>query len=188
MSSARSRCLPQVRRTRGFTLAEGLLVGVVVSMLLLVMVKISSRMFTFIARSQTRQKANMEARRCLETIERMMSNGRASTLMISTPATSPMVPNSRVQFTAMDGSFYTILWSTAPMNTVHIRRTPAGSAATTDTLLATHVNVLVFLADLTDPAIVTVSLQMTVPLDTSNPPKSVYTIPLFNRTLRMISS
>src|SRR5882724_2338351 len=131
--------LTTLRQDRGFSLPEILLAGVLVSIFLLVTIQWSTNVFKFITRSQLRQQASMEARTCLETIERTLSEGKASTLVISTPAITPTVPNSQAQFSTVDGSSYVITWSTAPMNTVHIRRIPPGGTTATDTVLASHV-------------------------------------------------
>src|SRR5437879_6467088 len=105
-----------MRQEKGFSLVETLLAGALGSIVLLILVSLTFRMVKFISRNQARQSAAMQARACLETIERFMSNGKANTLQISTPNTTPTVPNSRAQFLTVDGSSYTITWSTAPPN------------------------------------------------------------------------
>src|ERR1019366_5814531 len=99
----------------------------------------------------------------METIERVLSNGKADTLVIATPDTTPAVQFSSATFQSKDGSMYTLCWFNSPENSIHLQRTPPGGT-TSDIVLATHITTLVFGISANDPGIVSVTLQMTVPL------------------------
>jgi prepilin-type N-terminal cleavage/methylation domain-containing protein len=186
MISAPSRRIVPLRE-KGFTLIEMLLTVAVLGVVILAGVQLISPMFKFFQRSHARQQANLEVRVCLETINRVLSNGRASTMVIATPSTTPTVQLSSATFQSMDGSTYTIMWSASPMNTVHLQKTPPGGS-TTDTVLATNVTGLNFGFDVQDPGILHVSLTMTVPLDSSGTPDSFATILIPPLTVRMNAS
>jgi prepilin-type N-terminal cleavage/methylation domain-containing protein len=173
---------------KGFTLIEIMLAVALISVVALVGIQLLSPMVAYFKRSPARAKANLESRQCMETVERMLASGKAGTLVIQTPPTTPAVPSSQAQFQSVDGSSYTITWSTAPMNTVHILRTPPGNGATIDTILATNVTTLSFSIDYRDPAMIYVTFQMTAPLDSSGAPGSIMTILLANQAVHMIAS
>jgi prepilin-type N-terminal cleavage/methylation domain-containing protein len=173
---------------KGFTLLEILLTASIIGAIVLAITHLGFPLIKFFQQSRSRQQANTEARICLETMERVLSNGKASTLVISNSPTIPPMQSGRAQFQTMEGSSYTITWSSGPANSVHLLRTPLGGTVAVDTMLATHVTELSFLWDMSDPAILTVTLQMTVPLDSSGSPDSFLTIMLPPLTTRLIGS
>ncbi len=180
--------LKLIGERNGFTLVESMLATVAALVIMGGIARLTSSMIQFSGHSQVHQSADTEARICLDTIEQALANGQANTLAISTPATTPTVPNSQAQFSGLDGSSYTITWSATPLNTVHLLKTPAGGGTTTDSVLATHVNELVFSHDYRDPALVAVTFQMVVPLDSSGRSNNVYTIFRSLPNLRMIAA
>jgi len=171
----------------GFSLLEMLLVAALIGLVILAATQLLFPVINFFQRGRAQQKATLEARTCIETIERVLSNGRASTVVISTPPTTPAMPSGQIQFLGVDTSTYTISWSTSPMNTVHLQKTSA-AGVTNDTVLATHVTQLSFCWNPNDPGILNVTLQMTVPFDSSGSPGSFLTIYLPGQTLRMVTS
>jgi Tfp pilus assembly protein PilE len=175
-------------QNKGVTLMEVLLVAGLIGVLALVVVQFFQPMFKFFQGSQARAQANREARICMDTIQLVLSAGRATTLQVSTPSTTPAVPLSQAQFTGLDKASYVIAWSTAPMNTVHLQKTPPGGGTGTDTILATNVTGLHFGIDTRDPGVVSVTLHMTVPLNTSGAPDSFYQILLPNQIILMDAS
>jgi Tfp pilus assembly protein PilV len=177
-----------LKRQNGFSVVEIMISAFIAGLLMLLIFKFSTGIFKFYARTQGRQQANMEARRCLDTIDRAISNARADTLMISTPDTTPAIPNSQVSFTGLDNASYTITWSTSPANSVHLFKTPAGSSTTTDSILSTHATVLVFVTTAADPTLITVSFRTTTLLDNSGNPDSYYTLDMPNRAIRMMAA
>src|SRR5262249_11921712 len=148
----------KIAKSHGFTLLEAILATALTAAALLVIVKMVSPVTRFFRASQGRQMANFEARTCMDTIQRVMSNGRISTLAITTPSTVPLMPFSEAQFNTVDGSSYTIMWSTAPMNSVHLERVNSAGSFT-DTILSAHATALNFTLDLDDPAKVFITLQ-----------------------------
>jgi prepilin-type N-terminal cleavage/methylation domain-containing protein len=172
------------REDKGFTLIEMMVAAALFGLLCIMVGQFLSPMTHFFQRSRARQDANLQLRMCFGTIDRLMANGKASTLIVSTPPTTPTVQNSSATFQSVDGSFYTITWSPAPMNSVHLQKTPPGGTMT-DTVLATQVTGLSFGLSTSDPGIVYITLRMTVPLDSSGSPDSFMTILLSNQALRM---
>ena len=176
-----------LRRENGLTMLELLLVAAILGTVTLAAVRLVVPMITFIRRAPARQSAQMQMRACMETMERVLSNGKAGTLVIATPPTTPTIQFSSATFQSQDGSGYTIYWSPSPVNSVHLQRTPPGGTPS-DTVLATNITALVFGVAGNDPGLITVTLQMTVPLDSSGSPGSFFTILLPTQTIRMISS
>jgi Tfp pilus assembly protein PilE len=170
----------------GVTLIEILIVSAAIVILTFVIARFLSPVMRYFQREPVRQTMTADIRRCLDTIDRAMSEGNAQSLIISTPLSSPTVQLSRAQFSSNDGSSTVITWSASPMNTVHILKTVPG-VGTNDQTLASHVTGFHFDVDLQDPSLVTVTLQMTVPLDASGAPDSIYTITL-PATVRMMGS
>ena len=103
------------REDKGFTLIEMMVAAALFGLLCIMVVQFLSPMTHFFQRSRARQDANLQLRMCFGTIDRLMANGKASTLIVSTPPTTPTVQNSSATFQSVDGSFYTITWSPAPM-------------------------------------------------------------------------
>lgn len=167
---------------------EIILVVALLSIIFMAGIKLWPGTTKFLLRSQSRQQANIQARICIETLERVLANGKSSSLQILTPATTPVMPSSQIIFQSVDGSTYTVTWSTSPTNSVHILRQVLGSATTVDTILATRVTSLVFAIDYRDPSSLSVTLQMSVPVDSSGAPDSYFTILLPNEYIRMNAS
>jgi hypothetical protein len=165
-------------------MVEILLVALLMGAIALVFAQFLSPMLTFFQRSTARQQANSELRICMDTMEIAMMNGKASTLIISTPATTPTVQFSKAEFTSVDGSSYTITWSMTPPNSVHLQKTQNG--VTNDTVLSTHVTNLNFGVNINDPGVVIVTLQVRYPLNSSGRPDSFFTITLPTRVVRMM--
>jgi len=177
-----------MKRRGGFTLIEMVLTTALLSLLVLAVARLGFPTFKFMQRSQARQEAQAQARICLETVERVMSNGRASTVTISNSPTTPPMQSGQIQFQSVDESSYTITWSTAPPNSVHLQHTPQGSSSTTDTVLATSVTGFSFGWNPVDPSIINVNFVMSVPLDSSGSPDSILTFILPPQTIQMNGS
>src|SRR5208337_5665329 len=100
--------------------------------------------------NRARQAANLQLRICLESIQRVMANGMASTVNVTTPPTTPTVQNSQIQFQSVDGSSCTISLSPPPGNTVQLQKVLPGGATST-TVLANNVTELTFGLNSQDP-------------------------------------
>jgi hypothetical protein len=155
--------------------------------LVVALVKMLAPMARYFQNNRARQTAQMEARRCMGMIQRVMANGKINPLDISTPTTTPRMPFSQAQFSDANGSAYVITWSTAPPNSVHLIRTTAGGAVT-DTILATHVSGLNFTFDSDQPTAVQVTLQIMVPLNSYGRADDVYTLLLPIQPISMLAS
>jgi len=171
---------------RGFTVVEMTVTAAIIGILAIAIAKLFSPTMVFYQRTQARQKVTQEARICMETMEQVLSNGKSSSLNISTPVTTPTVQFSQASFESMDGTSYVITWSTSPLNSVHLQHT-LSSGVINDKILATNVTGINFGIDVNDPAIVNVTLQMTAALDNSGSPDSIANILLPTQTVRMIS-
>jgi hypothetical protein len=147
---------------------------------------------------QMSAEANSQARSCMDTIQRLLSNGLANTVTIldspyfAAPTTASP-PGSEIKFTSgKDGlTQYDIYWSDQPSNCVHIKSTPPGGLGSTDTVLATGVSGINFTWSSGNDAIVTVSLQMMVAFDAQTTAAGVaanpITINLPNRSVRLLA-
>ncbi len=174
---------------KGYTLIEIILTAAIVGIVILAISQLIFPLIKYFQQSRARQQTNSEARVCLETIARVLSNAMASSMVISTPVTTPAAPQaSEAQFQSVDGSTCTVIWSTSPMNTVHLLRTPPGGTVAIDTVLASHVTGFSFAWATNDPSLVNVTLQMTVPLDASGSPNSTFSILLPPMTTRLRGS
>ena|SRR5258708_26663181 len=178
-----------MNRKTGQTLIEIMVTLVILSLIAAAFMKLIGPHLDFFKRAQIRQQANGDARKCMETISRFLTNAKASSVVIKTPPLASPPPNSEIDFTAMDNSStYVIKWSTSPPNSVHVLRTASGSTIPVDTIIGNNVTGLMFTGDFRDPTIVNVSLQIDVVLDNSNQDSSIYTILQTNQVVRMAYS
>jgi prepilin-type N-terminal cleavage/methylation domain-containing protein len=177
-----------MKSQRGFSLIEILIVAALCGAVFLAFSNLVAPALKFLHRNQARQQLQTQARGCLDTMDRVISNGRAATVTISNSPTIPSLPAAQLQFQSVDNSSYTITFSSVPINSVHLLHTPFGSLVTTDTVLATNVSVLSFAWSPSDPSIMNVTLIMIVPMDSSGTPDSFYKIQLPAQTIRMVSS
>jgi type II secretory pathway pseudopilin PulG len=173
-------------RKSGFTIIETMLGMAILVIIAIAMVKLLKPNIAFFQRFEARQQANFDARKCLDTIRRLLSNGKSSTVVITTPTNGP--PNSWIGFQGVDGSSSTIRWSNSPPNTVHVLHSVKGDTNYTDTVVATNVSGLMFTLDFRDPNIINVALQLDMPLDRSGQATSVYTLLQPNQSIRMVTS
>jgi prepilin-type N-terminal cleavage/methylation domain-containing protein len=187
MFHRKSNSLATLQPEKGFTLLE-IIVGVAIfGMIILMVGKLMSPLTQYFQRNRARQQANLQMRICLETIERMMSNGRANTCILSAP---PAVPTlSQAKFKSIDGFTYTIFYSTSPLNSVHLQRTKGAIGDPIyDSVLATNVSALIFGWDSRDPALINVTISLRVPLDSSGRADNSVTILMPPQIIRMVGS
>lgn len=169
----------------GFTLTEMALCAAVISLVVVGLVRLTASFSRFLSQSQIRHQATLKSRICLENIQRVFNNGKASTLQISTPPITPTSPNSRAQFSTADGTTYVITLSSTPANSVHLTTIEPGGL-TQDKVLATDVNLLIFAVDYRDPALVNVNLQIAIPRITGGTMPSAYTFFYPNLRIHMM--
>jgi prepilin-type N-terminal cleavage/methylation domain-containing protein len=176
-----------MKRQNGMTLLESMLALTILVIIAVAFVKLLAPNIGFFKKAEGRLQGNSEARKTMETVRRLLGNGKASTVSILTP-TNTAPPNSQISFESLDGFSYVISW-VAP-NSVQVQRTPTPPAAgtTVTNIIANNVTGLMFTLDFRDPAVINVSLQVDIPLDQSGTGTSVYTILQPNQSIRMAAS
>jgi hypothetical protein len=169
----------------GFSLIELMLVAWILVLIFLGIVHFFSGQIPFWSRIKTRQQVMVDSRICMDTIIQMLRNGKAQTLVISSPG-NPPVPNSQIDFS---------LQSPLPSGAVQYRIALVNGTVLATELpaqaskkLASNVTGLMFTGDSRDPGVVSVTLQMDVPYDTTNDPTHVSSILLSNQIARMVES
>jgi len=172
-----------MKKNTGFSLLEWMIVVAVVAVIALTAVSLGQPIIKFFQRNPAQQQANLELRRCIETMAQALSNGRATTLVVSTPSIVPPVQNSSIQFLGVDGSTYTIVLSTTPSQSIHLERTISGGV-TNDSILSTHAINLQFSTSSMDPGVVTILLAMAFPLDAN----TMTTVLWPTQTIRMMAN
>ena len=174
------------KNRRGHTLVEMIIAVTIMAAIIAGIVLLLGKNISLVKRSSVRQQIMLESRICMETILRALSNGKAGTLRISTPAISPAIPNSIIQFDAQTPSgalIHHIIWLTGG--------TDAGTVlwregAQANRVLAKNVTALMFTGDSRDPALVGVTLRIDAPWDASGDPSHVSTLILPNQVAQMV--
>ena len=155
----------RTRFSSGLSLMESLLVAAMSAIVILVIVRITSQSMAFFRRYHVRQQVSVESRICMDTIARLLHNGKPSTLIISTPAIPNAPPGSRIDFKDADDQSYTVSWTSSPPNSVFYQVAPDGMPASDPKTLASHVTGLMFWEDTDNMAVVHVTLRIDAPLD-----------------------
>lgn len=123
-------------------------------------VNYSPMIIRFIRFMTVNQAVNMDARRCADTISRLLANSLSGTISISSPGPGAP-PYSTIAFAKNDGFSYQIFWSSAPANSVHLSRTPTGPGTPMDSVIASNVaSLMFFLPDFRDASIIQFTVQM----------------------------
>jgi hypothetical protein len=179
----------RIRNSKGYTLVEMVLTAAVSGAVILGLVRFSATAGNYLNRSYVRHQVNIQGRVGLASIQNLLAKAKASTLSISTASGSPIVPNSQAQFSDEQGNQYTISWSNDPKNTVNLQTVRASDSVTTNTTLAKDVSLLIFNVDYRDPAIIQLSMEVSVPLRTMLTSTSTpYKFFVSNQLIRMIDS
>src|ERR1017187_3960582 len=98
-------------RENGLTLMEMIMTAVIIGAVTYAAVRLGTSITNFVQRTPPRQHAQMEMNACMDTMDRVLSNGKSSTLNIATPPTTPTLQYSSATFQSKDGATYTIYWS-----------------------------------------------------------------------------
>jgi type II secretory pathway pseudopilin PulG len=171
---------------RGMTLVEAVITASILGLVASAFVVMFTKNMNFFRHMRARQQVAAQSRMCLERIEQAMRLGRASTLVISTPNVTPVVPNSRADFVlekplASGATAYAIFLENSNVYTEEFN--PANNP--TPVKIAEHVTGLIFTGDALDPGRVSVSLQIESPLETSKTPPQLATILMPNKLMSM---
>jgi Tfp pilus assembly protein PilE len=170
----------------GLTLIEMVLAGVILAMVALAIANFFPGFLNLPRRLMARHQANTAARICMSTIVQALRQGEANSIQISTPAGAP--PNSTISFWTVNHSTYTIAWSATPVpNSVNMTINKPGGITQVMTL-AQNVVTLSFTLDYRDPSLISVSLQVSIPTDSTGNFASQQT-PIFlpSETVQLIS-
>jgi hypothetical protein len=167
--------MDRLHQRAGYTLVEMLAVAAMVSFVLLTFVMFSSKIALAVRRFQIRQQIQMESRSSLDVLSQRLRNGKARSLIISTPSVVPLVPNSRVDFDLQSplpsgATSYVIMLD---QNVIYAQELGGPVGVGPRKAIAKQVGSLMFTGDSRDPAIVHVMLQFAAPWDQSNDPSHV---------------
>jgi prepilin-type N-terminal cleavage/methylation domain-containing protein len=175
-----------LRSSRGFTLVEVLVTVSIMVILATAAVRFLPDQIQFFRHMRVRQQIAQDSRVCMDTIAQRLRNGRARSLILS----SPSGPNSRIDFAlerplTSGATAYAVFLSSGSVFDQEF--VPPGGAAGLH-VLANNVTALSFTGDSTDPGIVGVSLRIDAPFDDSGDPSHVLTIIIPNLTVNMVTS
>jgi type II secretory pathway pseudopilin PulG len=179
--------------TNGVTIIETMVVLAIMVTIGLALTLFFSHSAPIFQKMRVRQQVMMESRACMDAILERLRNGKARSLIISTPPISTAVPypipNSRVDFVFQtpltDGATAYLIYF--QNNTVYAQEfIPNHTMA--PKLLASNVSGLMFTGDSSDPGIVGVTLRIDRPLDASNDPSHVSTLILPNHIVHLVES
>lgn len=170
----------------GMSLIELILVAAMAGVIFTSLTILMTKSITFFKRMTVRQTTMQESRTCMERIEQALRNGKASSLTISTPAGGP--PNSRVDF-VLDRPLASGTTSYAfYLSNGKVMSTEYSASGTRTQVLANNATGLHFTGDSFDTAMVTVSIRIDAPWDSTGDPNRVSTLILPNRAVRMIEA
>ena len=175
------------RARGGFTLTEAMLTFALLGVVILFVHKLGAPISSFFQHSLARQKANNEARSCLNTISVAMRAGLANSVCITTPA-GVTVPNSRIDFITASKlasgttayAFYLTPNPSAPNWTV--QKQEFNALGMSQQPLATNVTSLMFTGDYRDPSVLYVSLRIDAAFGSSG--QAVTTVDLPDQEVR----
>lgn len=178
-----------VLNSRGLSLLEIILAVITFVIVIAGLYQLIGRNMLFFKRSEVRQRVVLESRICIDRITQMLSNGKASSLSRSTPATNPIIPDSRIDFVlqtplASGTTAYAIYIENGIVYALEYVRTGIQRKQ----VLATNVTNLNFSGNADDPAIVGVNLRIDAPYDSSNDPTHVSTIIVANHIVHMVDT
>ncbi len=175
-----------MRHRGGMSLVEILVTMAIITVIVAGGATLFTKNIIFFKRIQIRQQVMSQSRSCMERIEQMLRNGKASTLVIETPTAPPAAPNSKVLFALQKplASGTNEIEIYLEGSTVYVQELRPGADPARQAL-ASNVTGLTFSGDSTDPAIVSVSLHIDAPVDTSRNPPQRLTLILPDRVVRM---
>jgi len=180
---------------KGYSLIELMLTVAIAALVLIPIARFFSSNLPLYHRTQVRQQGVINSRMALDTIVERLRNGRARSLVISTPAATPIVPNCRVDFvlqTALPSgaTAYTIFLDGGMIFTQEFALSPPAPTAGAQPrrTLASNVVGLMFAGSSQDPGVVSVTLQMAAPLDATGNQSNADTVFLPNQIVHMVES
>src|SRR5436190_16977866 len=83
---------------QGTTLIEVLAAVAIIGIFIVAAVLYFSKNAPMVQRMRQHQQMQTDSRSCIDNILQMLRNGKARTVVISTPNVTPLVPNSRIEF------------------------------------------------------------------------------------------
>ena len=197
--NAQRRGNKQARKWGGFSLLELMIVVAVAAIIMIPIVRFLSTILPFFHRTQVRQQLMADARIAMDTIVERLRNGKALTVVLTSPITNPS-QCSRVDFVLQaplpSGATAYAIYQDG--NTVYTQEfipsppAPNPGGIQPRQRLASNVTSLMFAAlDTQDPAFVTVTLQMAAmaaPLNAAGDQAIMSTILLPNVLVHLVES
>jgi hypothetical protein len=146
---------------------------------------------TYFTRTRVRQEIMQQSRTAMDAILRILRNGKANTLIISTPAAIAPVPNSRVDFvlhsTLPSGATaYAIYLANRGIFTQEFNPNLGGAQAPRQ--LVSNATSLMFTGDYLDPSTIYVSMRIDAPWDQTGDPTHVSSLLLPNQAAHLVGS
>jgi prepilin-type N-terminal cleavage/methylation domain-containing protein len=181
--------LPQ----NGFTLTEMMLATALTGIVMAAGVTYIAKVVPMMNRVRTRQQVQFQARMLMDNIGDRLRNGKAPTAAISTPGSAAElnpIPNSRIDFMlytplASGATSYAIFLSSGIVYTQEFGP-PTGSR--TPRPIARNVSSLMFTTASNDPGVVSVTLEMDMPYDSTNDPTHVVSLLIPNQVIPMVEA
>jgi prepilin-type N-terminal cleavage/methylation domain-containing protein len=147
---------------QGMTLTELMIVAAMSALVILALAKIGGQITGFFRHTRVRQQVQSQARDTMSLIQQTLQKAKPATIVIDTPNTLPVVPNSRIQFElqnpmpsgATTFSFYlsdNVLYAKEGLQSTRV--------------VANNVTGLMFSGDSRDPYLIKVSLRIEAPWD-----------------------
>jgi prepilin-type N-terminal cleavage/methylation domain-containing protein len=177
--------IKRARSTRAFTLIEVMITVAICALVATAFFYFLPSQFQYYKHMSVRQQMSLDSRVCIDTIQQRLRNGKASSLVI----TSPSGTNSRVDFVlqtplSSGATAYAIYLSNG--NVYGREYLPSGVQIPHQ--LASNVTNLCFTGATTDPGIIGVSLRIDAPYDNSNNPTHVLTLIMPDQEVNMVGS
>jgi hypothetical protein len=171
----------------GYTLVELMMATMIAAVIGVALVRFISHIVPMMRQSHQRQELLIQSRTCMDNILEQLRNGKADSVVISTPNKAPQVPNSQINFslatplTSGTTSFMIYLDSGTVYSQEYGAVIPRSRHA-----LAKNVTGLIFTGSSIDPGVIKVTLRMDAPWDPSNDPNRMASITLTNQSVRLL--
>jgi prepilin-type N-terminal cleavage/methylation domain-containing protein len=172
---------------RGVTMIEMVAVVAILAVIVAIFAMLLGKNTTMYKRMQVRQTVMIQSRTAMDMMQQRLRNGKARSMVISTPDETPIVPNSRIDFVLQaplpsGATAYALYLSS---RTAYAVEYPNGLSPK---VLARNVSGLMFTGDALDPSVVGITLRIDAPYDATGHPDHTSTIILPNQKVHMVET